>query len=74
MTVPDPAPERRHLVPVAFAAHVMGRSHRTIRTWVRAGTVRHDADGEILLVHVIDVARESKSRPRRRRRLPDDGP
>jgi hypothetical protein len=67
-------PDDRHFVPVDFAAHVLGRSHRTIRTWVRSGVVRHDATGKPLLVHVLDVARESKIRTRRvRGRLPDDG-
>lgn len=63
--------EDRHFVPVAFAAHVAGRSHRTIRTWARTGTIRgRSADGAVQ-VHVGDAARVSAARARRRR-LPGD--
>lgn len=54
-------------VPVGFAAHVAGRSHRTVRTWARAGAIRHRTSADGLEVHVGDVARESRDRPRRNR-------
>lgn len=58
-------------VPVAFAAHIAGRSHRTIRTWARTGAIRQRAAGDGIEVHAGDAARESRGRSRRRR-LPRD--
>lgn len=51
--------------PVPLAASVAGRSHRSVRTWVREGLVRCSRDPRRgLLVHVRDVLRESGTRRR----------
>lgn len=60
--------------PVDAVAAVLGRPGRTIRTWIRAGAVRHQILGAVLLVHVLDVARESGTRGRRARCLTERQP
>jgi phage terminase Nu1 subunit (DNA packaging protein) len=52
-------------VPVQFAAHVAGRSRRTVQTWARRGVVRKTGRGAHLRVHIGDVAKQSTERPRR---------
>ncbi len=59
--------ERDPFVPIGFAADTLGRSHRTIRTWARDGTVRRRDTGELVEVHVGDAARAAETKARRNR-------
>lgn len=59
--------ERDPFVPIGFAAHAVGRSHRTLRSWARDGTVRRRDDREHVEVHVGDAARAAEIKGRRHR-------
>lgn len=59
--------ERDPFVPIGFAAHVVGRSHRTIRTWARDGTVRRRDTAGTVEVHAGDAARAAETKARRNR-------
>lgn len=52
-------------VPVPFAAHLAGRSRRTVQTWARRGVIRKTGAGIRLRVHVEDVVQQSSGRSRR---------
>lgn len=58
---------RDPFVPIGFAAHVVGRSPRTVRTWAREGTVRRRNTAGRVEVHVGDTARAAETRARRKR-------
>ncbi len=60
--------ERDPFVPIGFAAHAVGRSHRTVRTWAREGTVRRRDTGDRVEVHVGDTARAASTKGRRNRK------
>lgn len=59
--------DRDPFVPIGFAAHAVGRPHRTIRTWARDGTVRRRDDKGTVQVHVGDAARAAETKARRKR-------
>jgi hypothetical protein len=58
-------------IPIGLAAHLAGRSHRTIRTWIANGDIEQRTIRGCIHVSAHEALKKSAETPRRQRRRSD---